>query len=305
MLKKALIFVSVVENGSFTAAARKLNVAQPWLSIQIKQLEEMLGFDLLVRNNRFVELTPEGRKLLPICQRIDEHYRNFKSRSETLDRRKQGNLTIGCETSAIHDSIRYTFINHFMHAHPDIDIRVSSEAFRHIFQDLSDQRVDIIYAPLPVADPRIDTVVMSRHEIVLLLPATHRLAGAERIKTVDIAGVEILTGNPAFATSCNSGQMDIFSRIDWMEPPETEYESRYHMVRMLDRPSLWINYPGQLHALPAGLCIRHFEEPMHCNFGFAKLQGNEEGALSRFLSLAAKFATLKTARLSPATTGQV
>jgi len=56
-------FVKVVEIGSFTAAAEQLNVAQPALGLQIRNLEEDLGVPLLLRHSRGVEATPAGELL--------------------------------------------------------------------------------------------------------------------------------------------------------------------------------------------------------------------------------------------------
>ena len=58
-------FVVIAEEASFTRAARRLHVAQPWLSGRIKRFEEQLGFSLFVRNAHGIELTSKG----PHCLR--------------------------------------------------------------------------------------------------------------------------------------------------------------------------------------------------------------------------------------------
>ena len=57
-------FVAIVEEGTFTRAARKLFVAQPALTKQIHDLEAEIGSPLLVRGARGVSLTPAGAELL-------------------------------------------------------------------------------------------------------------------------------------------------------------------------------------------------------------------------------------------------
>ncbi|RFS84796.1 LysR family transcriptional regulator [Actinomadura spongiicola] len=64
-LRQLQYFVAVVDEGSFTAAAQRLYVAQPSLSKQIAALESELGGPLLERLPRGVRLTPAGRAFLP------------------------------------------------------------------------------------------------------------------------------------------------------------------------------------------------------------------------------------------------
>ena len=62
-LKQLRYFVTVVESGSISAAARKLYMTQPPLSAQMQALEQELGCPLLERGARRVELTDAGRRL--------------------------------------------------------------------------------------------------------------------------------------------------------------------------------------------------------------------------------------------------
>ena len=64
-LRQVSYFVAVAEAGSFTAAARKLRIAQPSLSQQVQALERDIGAALLERTSRGVRLTAAGREVLP------------------------------------------------------------------------------------------------------------------------------------------------------------------------------------------------------------------------------------------------
>ena len=60
-IKQMIYFKTIVEEGTISKAAQVLHMAQPPLSMQLKQLEEELGVQLMKRGHRKVELTPAGR----------------------------------------------------------------------------------------------------------------------------------------------------------------------------------------------------------------------------------------------------
>jgi DNA-binding transcriptional LysR family regulator len=64
-------FVAVVERGSFSAAAERLNLTQPAVSLQIRQLERCLGATLIERVGRKAKPTAAGAELLAHADQID------------------------------------------------------------------------------------------------------------------------------------------------------------------------------------------------------------------------------------------
>ena len=62
-LRRLRLFLSVVDHGGFTAAAAAIHVAQPALSLGVRELEQELGATLLVRSRKGVVLTPAGDAL--------------------------------------------------------------------------------------------------------------------------------------------------------------------------------------------------------------------------------------------------
>ena len=66
-------FLAVAEEMHFSRAARRLNLAQPALTAQIRQLEEAVGARLFERSNRMSGLTPAGRALLGEARAVVQH----------------------------------------------------------------------------------------------------------------------------------------------------------------------------------------------------------------------------------------
>ena len=70
---KIRTFLAVVEEGSFTRAARRLGVSQPAVSTQIAQLEASIGLPLFERG-AVLSLTPTGQTFLGYARRIQDAY---------------------------------------------------------------------------------------------------------------------------------------------------------------------------------------------------------------------------------------
>ena len=72
-------FLAIANQGSMTAASKMLNVTQPTLSRQIKDLESELGNQLFIRNSHTLCLTPQGMVLRKRAEEILELYSKTKS----------------------------------------------------------------------------------------------------------------------------------------------------------------------------------------------------------------------------------
>ena len=69
-LREVRAFVAVVDAGSFHAAARRLSLSQPTVSLQVQRMETQLGAPLLVRERSGCRPTPAGATLLPHARRL-------------------------------------------------------------------------------------------------------------------------------------------------------------------------------------------------------------------------------------------
>src|SRR5512139_3656087 len=87
-------FVTVVDRGSFSEAARVLDISQPAVTMQIQALESALGTTLLDRRYRRVDLTEAGRTLLPHARRILDQLDDARDELASLSGSVSGRLTI-------------------------------------------------------------------------------------------------------------------------------------------------------------------------------------------------------------------
>lgn len=99
-LKQLSYFVTIVEEGNITAAAKKLHIAQPPLSHQLKQLEEELQVKLLERGARKISLTDAGALLYKRANHILELADTAKKEVRDTQRKENSTLSLGTISSS-------------------------------------------------------------------------------------------------------------------------------------------------------------------------------------------------------------
>jgi LysR family nitrogen assimilation transcriptional regulator len=98
-IRQLRYFTAVVDNGSFTRAAEKLNIAQPALSQQVRKLEDDLGAELLLRTARGVVPTEQGALLLTHARRILHDLETLRDEVRGAEAEPEGPVTVGIPTS--------------------------------------------------------------------------------------------------------------------------------------------------------------------------------------------------------------
>lgn len=178
-------FCAVVERGSFSQAAERLRVTQPAVSLQVKALEERLGQRLLDRSGRRVEPTEAGLRLYRAAQRVLAAEEQLLVDVADRDGAVRGRLTIGASTGP-GGRLVPLLLCEFADAYPEVEIALSISDTQRVIEQVADRELElgIVGAARRVRGIRYEP--LARDEIVLAVPAGHRLAG----RTVDAAELE-------------------------------------------------------------------------------------------------------------------
>jgi DNA-binding transcriptional LysR family regulator len=134
------LFVRTAALGSFSNAAREVDLLPGQVSAAIKRLEAELGIRLFARSTRSLRLTPEGEVYLPSARQALEALREGQERLRPAQAGLSGVLQVAAP-SDLGRNIVLDWLSAFRHEHPQITLRLF----------LSDQVADVFREPIDIA----------------------------------------------------------------------------------------------------------------------------------------------------------
>lgn len=146
--------VEVVAQGSFSAAARKLNLSQPAVSLQIRELEARWGVQLIERVGKQALATAPGRELIERAQRI---FRECEAAEESMRHFHDGWLG-RVHIAATLTALMYELppvLRELRSTYPEIDLVVTNMPTREAIERVIDGTVDLALVNLPVKSSRL------------------------------------------------------------------------------------------------------------------------------------------------------
>lgn len=145
-LQQLTTFCTVLNEGSMTAAAEKLFLTQPAVSQQIRNLEEEMGADLLVRGVRQVKPTLQGQILFDYAKRILHLTQQAQVAIQTMSQEVQGHLRVGTLNS-IGLYLVSPIIGMFLKHNPKLQIKLVYGTGEKIISDMRNNLVDVVVLP--------------------------------------------------------------------------------------------------------------------------------------------------------------
>jgi DNA-binding transcriptional LysR family regulator len=151
-LRHLRYFVAVAEERNFTRAAQRLHIAQPPLSRQIQQLEEILGVQLFERNSRPLKLTETGRV-------------------GNIER----SLSVGFVGSTLYGMLP-KIIRRFRDENTTVELSLHEMSTMDQFRALKDGVIDIGFGRIRHEDANIRRVILREEKMIVALPEGHPLS---------------------------------------------------------------------------------------------------------------------------------
>ncbi|MGB8622357.1 MAG: hydrogen peroxide-inducible genes activator [Paracoccaceae bacterium] len=196
-LRQLRYLVALADIGHFGKAAQRVGIAQPSLSLQIANLEEVLKLRLYERGRGPFRLTPEGREITARARAVVAEVQDIVDLSATLQSGMVGTIRLGT-TPTIGPYLLPHVIGELHKTHPDLKLFIREATPRDLLAELERGVHDVILTQLPASGPGFVTERLFREPIALAIATDHPLAQRKEITDADLAELVILSLGPAY-----------------------------------------------------------------------------------------------------------
>jgi len=206
-LRHLRYFCAVAEHGSFTTAARQLNVSQSGVSGQVRDLEKEIGVALFRRNQREVTLTPEGSDFFhearEVLIRADRAVELVVRSSKGVS----GTLTVGL-CGPVTAAFLPKLIRKFRKQFPGVTLALRERAPSEQIEALLNGHIDIAFTRGIPAEfkPLLCHELLVREPLVIALPKGHPLASEQTVALKRLS-------NERLILFCREGAPEVFDGI--------------------------------------------------------------------------------------------
>ncbi len=177
---KMNIFLAAVEERSFSAAAKKLGLSQPAVSLQIQSLEQQLGVELFRRTGRRVEVTEAGQTLIPMARQMIGLSNRIEETMCALRGKIVGRLVIGCGATPA-QYILPRLILLFRQRHPEVHIQLQMMQAEEVLEKVLSQEIHLGVLSHRPRHRSIRVRDFMEDETVLLVPVNHPWANRTKV----------------------------------------------------------------------------------------------------------------------------
>ena len=162
-------FVEVVAHGSFTAAAKELNLTQPAVTHQIHELERRLNVALVERLGKRAHLTEAGERLIEHARSLLDEDMRTRSDMRRFADGWIGRVRIGTSMTVLMYLLP-PLLQRLKTEHPLLDINLKAGLTASTLELLKANALDVGLCALPVDDPAFEVTPLFKDDLVAILP---------------------------------------------------------------------------------------------------------------------------------------
>src|SRR5262245_46404807 len=178
-LRHLRYLVAVAEELHFGRAAIRLNISQPPLSQQIRQLEEELGVTLFERTKREVRLTEAGKRVVDEAYQVLGQIDHFTNVAAQAGGGEIGQLSVGVPGGV--NEILVRTLRLLAKQSPGVRVELQYMSTGAQIEALRDRRITVGFVNLPVSEPSLALETIKAEPLWVALPRSHALTRFRRV----------------------------------------------------------------------------------------------------------------------------
>jgi DNA-binding transcriptional LysR family regulator len=231
-LRQIQYFVSLYEEQSITKAAKRLNVVQPAVSMQIKRLEEDYGVKLFDRTSQGVYPTAIAKTLYPLCIGAMEAAGHARRALQAAAGTVTGELAIGVPPSLANGLLAEQLLE-FKRRHPSVQLKVREGYSSNIVEWLTEGAIEFAVVSARENEERLRYHTLVNEELVVVTSRQNRIKKAA-IRGVDLA--EFMLVLPSRQNLIRILIDAEFERAGFSVTPTMEVDSLAIVFDLISRP---------------------------------------------------------------------
>jgi DNA-binding transcriptional LysR family regulator len=260
-LRHLRYFVAVAEELNFSRAARRLRMAQPPLSVAIRQLEGELGAELFERSSREVTLTEAGRVLLEGARRTLAEAESAFAAAKRAAAGELGTLRIGFSWSARFETLP-TLGQAVRAGHPEVELLTEEMWNARMIPALRAGEIDLALSLCPEISGELAYKPIRAERVVALVAATSPVSGMENINLSALADEAFVLFPRELAPRLYDHLIGLCRRAGFEPTVRKEsFHADWDLRVLADVPGVALAPESVARHLPAGVVAIRLGEP--------------------------------------------
>jgi LysR family hydrogen peroxide-inducible transcriptional activator len=190
-LRQLEFLCAVADKGSFSKAAEACHVTQPTLSAAIKEIEGLLGVQLIEREARGASLTQAGEAAVERARGILSDTADLVSAAQQAGAPLTGAFRLGAIPTIAPFLLPRT-LKALRVAHPSLKLYLREDQTDRLLDALRSRKLDAALIALPWEAPGVETMDLGEDEFLLVAPTGHTLAERNNLKSSDLLDEDVL-----------------------------------------------------------------------------------------------------------------
>lgn len=240
-IRQLKAFLAIAEAKTFTAGARRVNVTQAAISMQIRQLEDEVGLQLFTRTPRRVILTEAGEYLLERARKILREHDSALAEIAEVAGAEYGRLRIGTASGTFAMHQLPVILQKLKDKFPNSELTVSSGTSQKLVDSMMHGELDTAFVSLPVDNANIATESLFSDEIVAIAHPGHPLSKEKYISAATLAGEDLILGERGGNTR---RMIDEFFAAANVKPTVVMELSRQEAINLMVENNLGVGMTG-------------------------------------------------------------